>query len=60
MKKDLVRVKISETFGYHLTDTINRLFRTIRAHFRRANTALAVMPETERAALLDFLNDSTL
>ena len=24
MKKDLVRIKISETFGYHLTDTINR------------------------------------
>ena len=39
---------------------INHLFRAIRAHFRRANTAMAVMPETERAALLDFLNDSTL
>ena len=39
---------------------INRLFRAIRAHFRRVNTALAVMPEAERAALLDFLNDSTL
>lgn len=39
---------------------INRLFRIIRAYSRRANTALAIMPETERAALLDFLNDSTL
>lgn len=36
------------------------LFRIIRAYSRRANTALAIMPESTRAALLDFLNDSTL
>lgn len=39
---------------------LRRLFRIIRAHIRRANTALAVMPDDHRAALLDFLNDSTL
>lgn len=37
---------------------LNRLFRAIRAHFRRANSALAVMPEAERAALLDFIRES--
>ena len=37
---------------------INRLFRAIRAHFRRANTALAVMPDETRAALLDFIRES--
>ena len=34
------------------------LFRIIRAHIRRANTALATMPEEERAALLDFIRES--
>jgi len=37
-----------------------RFFRIIRAYSRRANTALAIMPESTRAALLDFLSDSTL
>ena len=35
-----------------------RLFRIIRAHIRRANTALAVMPDETRAALLDFIRKS--
>ena len=35
-----------------------RLFRIIRARIRRANTALAVMPDETRAALLDFIRES--
>jgi len=36
------------------------LFRIVRAACRRSNTALAVMPDAERAALLDFINESTI